>query len=293
MAAAENPSKKPRLDGEAALPALPEGPVIYNQLVLLGDSLFQFSSKVSDGFSFHGAIQDLCMRRLDVINRGFSGWNTKNVVRYLEKIFPPRSEATPRIEYLLVLLGANDAALELDTASQHVDEEDYRSNLKTIITHPNITAHSPKILLVTPPPLDEIMAEMQDKEKHGQAVRQAAVSAKYSDIARQVAADVPGTVLIDLQKAIMEAAIAATPDLDDKGLSKAGLPLGYPGSVRGGLEQMLPDGLHMSGQAYRVFFDAVKEHIGPFPEDNETGFVLPGWRKTNPVNHKGEKIYEE
>lgn len=192
-----------------------------------------------------------------------------------------------------MLLGANDAALELDTASQHVDEEDYRSNLKTIITHPNIVAHSPKILLVTPPPMDEIMAEKVDKEKHGRACRDAAVSARYSEIARQVAADVPGTVLVDLHAAIMKAAIAATPDLDDKGLGKAGLPLGYPGSIRGGLEQMLPDGLHMSGQAYRVFFDAVKEHIGPFPEDDEAGFVLPGWRKTNPVNHKGEKIYED
>ena len=65
-------------------------------------------------------------------------------------------------------------------------------------------------------------------------------------------------------------AISMTPDYDP-----AGLPLGYgDGAKRGALEQLLPDGLHLSGGAYRVFFDIVKDHIS-LPEDY---FVYPDWR---------------
>lgn len=39
-------------------PAVPEGPMPYNQVVLLGDSLFQNSTQILDGFCFQGALQD-------------------------------------------------------------------------------------------------------------------------------------------------------------------------------------------------------------------------------------------
>ena len=185
--------------------------------------------------------------------------------------------------------------LELDTTSQHVDEEEYRSGLKKIITHPNITAHKPKILLVTPPPIDELRSEECDKPGHGRACREAAVSARYSEIARQVAADVAGTTLIDLQKALMDEAVSMTPGLDSNGRDENGRPLGYPGGKRGGLEHLLPDGLHLSGHAYRVFFKTVQPHIGPFPSEgpgSDEGYVFPAWRKANPTNHKGERIYD-
>lgn len=39
-------------------PAVPEGPMTYNQVVLLGDSLFQQSTQILDGFCFQGALQD-------------------------------------------------------------------------------------------------------------------------------------------------------------------------------------------------------------------------------------------
>jgi len=105
---------------------------------------------------------------------------------------------------------------------------------------------------------------------HKEICRKAAVSAQYSETARQVAAEVPGVVLVDLQKTLMEKAISMTPDYDPSGPQ-----LGYPeGGKRGALEQLLPDGLHMSGEAYKVFFDIVKSHI-TLPDG---GFVHPDWR---------------
>ncbi|KAI1074689.1 SGNH hydrolase [Whalleya microplaca] len=247
----------------------------YNQIVLFGDSLFQFSSEVKEGFSFQGALQSFCMRYLDVINRGFSGYNSKNALELLPQIFLPPSSSNPRIEYLLVLFGANDACLPIPTNTQGVPVDQYKDNLTKIITHEHVKAHHPKILLVTPPPIDEIrMTELDLAAGHPQVTRQAAISAAYSETARKVAAENPGVVLIDLQKAIMDEAIATTTDFD---ASKP--PLGYPGGKRGALAQLLPDGLHMSGSAYKILFEIVKPHIGPF-SDGTT--VFPAWRVLNP-----------
>ncbi|KAI0976289.1 SGNH hydrolase-type esterase domain-containing protein [Xylaria arbuscula] len=248
----------------------------YNQIVLFGDSLFQLSSDINQGFSFQGALQHVVMRGLDVINRGFSGYNTNNALQLLPQIFLPPAPTNPRIEYLLVLLGANDACLDTPTNTQRVPIDQYKENLIRIITHEHIKAHNPKILLITPPPLDEMQSFVTDIEKgHKEPTRKAAVSAQYSETVRQVAAELPGTVLIDLQKALMGKAISLTPDYDPSGPL-----LGHEGGKRGALEQLLPDGLHMSGDAYRVLFGLVKPHIS-LPEDY---FVYPDWRIMNPGN---------
>ncbi|KAI1433615.1 SGNH hydrolase [Xylaria sp. CBS 124048] len=247
----------------------------YNQIVLFGDSLFQGCSEAKGGFSFQGALQHLCMRKLDVINRGFSGYNTNNALELLPEIFLPPSATNTRIEYLLVLLGANDACLPVETSSQGVPIDQYKENLIKIITHEHIKAHNPKILLVTPPPLDEFQSLRTDLANgHKEAVRKAAVSARYSETARQVAAEVPGVILIDLQKELMQKAVDMTPDFDPSGPQ-----LGYPGGKRGALEHLLPDGLHMNGEAYKVLFDIVAPHI-ELPIDT----VYPDWRIMNPGN---------
>ncbi|KAK1660048.1 SGNH hydrolase-type esterase domain-containing protein [Colletotrichum godetiae] len=250
---------------------------LYSQVVLFGDSLFQLSSTPQDGFSFQAALQDHCMRRLDVINRGFSGYNTTDALGVLPDLFPPPSATTPKIDYILVLLGANDACLPIPTNSQQVPLEQYKQNLRDILTHPTIRAHNPKILLVSPPPLDEIRMLERDLEKgHGQASRSAAVSKTYSDAALSIAAEVPGVVPIDLHEAVMRRAESMT-----IGSSRSSLPLGHPGGERGGLEVLIPDGLHLGGEGYRVLFELVKPHIGPFDQSRED-YRYPDWKILNP-----------
>ncbi|KAI0180018.1 SGNH hydrolase [Hypoxylon sp. FL1284] len=245
----------------------------YNQVVLFGDSLFQYASALKDGFSFQGALQNQCIRYLDVVNRGFSGYNTANALKVLPQVFLPPSPSNPRVEYLLVLFGANDACIDIPTNNQRVPIEKYKENLVKIITHDHVKAHNPKILLVAPPPLDQIrITELDLANGHPQATREAENSARYCEVVRTVAAET-GVTLIDLQKAVMEKAIALTPDFD-----ASGPLLGYPNGKRGALEQLIPDGLHMSGEAYEVLFGLVQPHIGPFPEGK---FVYPDWRTMN------------
>lgn len=169
--------------------------------------------------------------------------------------------------------------MPLPTNHQHVPLAKFKTNLSRIITHPIITAHKPKIFLVTPPPLDQIrITELDRAIGHPAATRQTKVSAAYSEAVRQVAAEHPGVTLIDLWKALMDTAIAKTP-----GFKPGGPLLGDPESgTRGYLEHLLPDGLHLSAESYRIFYDLIKPHIGSewagTREEDRVGYVLPDWR---------------
>jgi lysophospholipase L1-like esterase len=181
------------------------------------------------------------------------------------------------------LLGANDAVVPLPTTTQHVPIDRYKENLIKIITHPIIRGHNPKILLVTPPPLDEIRTtELDLAWGHAESTRQSKISAEYSQKARDVAAEVPGVVLIDLWQAVMDKAISMTDSF-----AVGGPLLGSPEcGQQGGLKDLLPDGLHMSGDAYRVFYDIVAPHIGAewdlLPEGDCSGYLHPTWMQLRP-----------
>lgn len=106
-------------------------------------------------------------------------------------------------------------------------------------------------------------------------------SAAYSQAVRDIAAEYPDSVtLIDLWKSIMDVAVAKTPGFE----ATEGRPLlGDPeGGVRGYLEQLLPDGLHMNSEAYQIFYDLLKGHFGKewagTPDEDKVGYLLPDWR---------------
>ena len=185
-----------------------------------------------------------------------------------------------------MLLGANDASLPVETNRFHVPLEQYKENLGKIINHPHIKAHQPKIILVTPPPVNELkLAEADTAQGHPCAIRTVPVSATYCETARQVARENPGVALVDLHKAILEKAISMAPGDYVEG----GPVLGSPENGKaGGLTTLLPDGLHMNGDAYRVFYDALIPHIDEPPASEEPevtkDYPFPIWFELNPPN---------
>ncbi|KFH48994.1 hypothetical protein ACRE_001840 [Hapsidospora chrysogenum ATCC 11550] len=157
----------------------------YPQFVLLGDSLIKNSVDTQNEFSFQAALQSLCIRRMDVINRGLSGYTTRSILQYIDDIFPEPTATSPKIKYL----------------------------------------------------------------------------------------------------AIMDKAISMAPDDYQPG----GPWLGCPENGKaGGLTTLLPDGVHMNGDAYRVFFDTIRPHVGKEWEDlpHEEGWVYPGWEVVNEVHRQ-------
>lgn len=52
---------------------------------------------------------------MDVVNRGLSGWNTNNVLKYMDDIFHQPNLTTPKIKYLV---SAIRRSLELRLATR-------------------------------------------------------------------------------------------------------------------------------------------------------------------------------
>lgn len=175
------------------------------------------------------------------------------------------------------MIGANDAVLPYSPTSQHVPIDEYKENLVKIINHPRIKEDKPKILLVTPPPVDELKHAILDREGGYPSTRRtSATTASYAEKVREVVRENPGVVLIDLWKAIMDEAIAMAKD----DYQPDGPWLGCPENGKsGGLDTLLPDALHMNGHAYEVFYETIRPHIEKEWEGLplDSGFVYPHW----------------
>ncbi|XP_073145342.1 GDSL esterase/lipase At5g62930 [Henckelia pumila] len=119
------------------------------QVVLFGDSITQRSFE-SGGWG--AALANIYSRKVDVVLRGYGGYNTRWAVFLLHHLFPLGSATPPTA--VTIFFGANDAALLGGTGEkQHVPMEDYKENLRTMVQH--IKSWSPKtlVVLISPPPI--------------------------------------------------------------------------------------------------------------------------------------------
>lgn len=96
-----------------------------------------------------------------------------------------------------VWFGANDAALP--GYEQHVAPEQYRRNLISIITHPVVKAQCPRIILITPPPVDEYA--LADSGMGG--ARTAEHTKLYADTAVEVGKEL-GVAVLNIWACLME-----------------------------------------------------------------------------------------
>ena len=71
--------------------------------------------------------------RCDVINRGFSGYNSRWCRHVAPQLFSA-AEAEPEVALVIVLLGANDSNSAANTA-QHVPSGEFRDNMAAIVGH--------------------------------------------------------------------------------------------------------------------------------------------------------------
>ncbi|KAL0356097.1 UNVERIFIED_CONTAM: GDSL esterase/lipase [Sesamum radiatum] len=120
------------------------------QMVLFGDSITQQSFR-SGGWG--AALADIYSRKVDVVLRGYSGYNTRWALFMLNQIFPLGSAKPPAA--VTIFFGANDAArLEGTGKRQHVPVEEYKENLRKMIQHIKSGSPNTLVVLITPPPID-------------------------------------------------------------------------------------------------------------------------------------------
>ncbi len=149
--------------------------------------------------------------------------------------------------------------------------------MKGIINHPHVTAHNPTILIVTPPPVNEVHLEAEDFKKGYAAVtRRQSVTAKYAEAIRDIAVEFKDrqVLLVDLWAALMKEGARLTP-----GFVEGEALLGSVESGdSSGLRTLLADGVHLTGSAYKIFLEEVLALLGAKMEEghfNAAPWVFP------------------
>ena len=80
---------------------------------------------------------------------------------------------------------------------------DYKQYLKAIAQHPSVAAHNPRLILITPPPINEYKLEESDLVKGLTDPRRTAEhTKKYADACREVAKEL-GVAVLDIWSIMM------------------------------------------------------------------------------------------
>lgn len=152
--------------------------------------------------------------------------------------------------------------------------ENYKKNIVALLERWSSIAQHPTILLVTPPPINEIQLEEQDFQKgYSTLTRLQDNTSKYAAAVREIATEWKdrNVVLVDLWKAMVEKAVQLSPDnsndIDTIGTKRAGDDKA--------MRTLLVDGLHLSSEGYKIFLNEVIPLVGK--EWKEEPFDSPSW----------------
>jgi isoamyl acetate esterase len=235
---------------------------MYPSFILFGDSITQGCNS-----TLLAALSDHYSRRLDVLNRGFSGYNTAMATPVLNQFFPsdPPSSSTSNCRLMTIFFGANDATIPGDP--QHVTLDDYREYLRQMACHEGVRIHGTKVIFITPPPVDEWQLDTPNRNAEHTAI--------YAGACREVAYDL-GLPCLDLWSIFMK-----------KAGWKAGEGLSHMIGSRKApksqvLAELLSDGLHLTEKGYHVWFEELVRLIERnLPDDvpEKIPWVFPSWNE--------------
>lgn len=225
----------------------------YKKFLLFGDSIteFAFNSRAQEGesdqFALGAALCNDYTRKLDIVQRGFSGYNS----RWGLKILPRVLENEQNIVLSTIFFGSNDACLG---GHQRVPMEEYASNTRKMISM--LREKNIKPILVGPGLIDQERFEAPRKEEVERGyIRTNESFEAYSNKLQQIATEdkIP---FVDLNTAFRREGGENWRDL-------------------------FRDGLHFSGKGYEIFYNELLKSIRiHYPELAPECIPtrLPGWR---------------
>jgi lysophospholipase L1-like esterase len=168
---------------------------------MLGDSLTQTC------FEGWGAgLANTYQRRVDILNRGMSGYNTRWFLQYAQDHGVWNE---PGVVLVTIFFGANDASLAVENPHAHVPLDEYTDNLQTLIQQCQKHYPHAKILMIGPPPVHHEQRLAFQKQRYGEKAtgvleRTLGNTGAYAEACQQIAnqLDVP---LVELYTSMQEA----------------------------------------------------------------------------------------
>ncbi|SPO39528.1 uncharacterized protein PSFLO_05009 [Pseudozyma flocculosa] len=231
---------------------------MQGKVYLIGDSLTQFSW-TSNGLA--AVLADRYQRRLDVINRGFSGYNSTIVTGFVERL--AREGDLDGVKLVTIWLGANDSVLPGEARA--VDPQTYSSNLVRLVS---LLPADARVLLLTPPPF--CAAARAEHERANPDVvaakdREEGHTRLYSSACLRAADEVRGSrgtvAAVELCYLMEDEAVRRYGDRDE------------------GLKKFLHDGVHLTQEGYKIVSNAVVQAIERhFPDLDAASMRFPDWK---------------
>lgn len=220
--------------------------LVWPRVLLFGDSITQFSFQQG---GWGAALAHRLVRKCDVLNRGFSGYNSRWARIILPRLIGSgRDLDSPAA--VTVFFGANDSALKDENPKQHVPLDEYAGNLRSMVQYlQSVGVPESRVILITPPPLCEAAWEKECIAQGHKLNRVNAVVGEYASACVQVAQDC-GTDVLNLWALMQE-------DSQD-------------------FSAYLSDGLHLSPEGSEFLFS----HLWPLIEGKVASLplLLPHWQ---------------
>lgn len=226
--------------------------------VTFGDSITQ-QGFIVEKSGWVSMLADYWTRKVDVINRGYSGYNTRLGLRMVRDVVIPLNPA-----FVTVFFGANDACIE--GTLHHVPLQEYISNMDAIVTILKQELPSSTIILITPPPVDETTLIEMNRQK-GKSIlkdRNQENTRRYVDAVKDLGQKY-GLSVIDLFSVLH-----GNIDVNAAADSSVEMP-----------KDFLSDGLHLNERGNRALFHSlVNEITTKYPDQWNTARMdmdQPGW----------------
>lgn len=186
-------------------------------------------------------------RTADVINRGFSGYNSRWCRVVIDRLIPCKNAS--QLAAVVISLGANDSWTPIPNCphNQHVPLSEFENNMKAIVNHFLMAGvDCERVILCTPTPYDSIgWSQFKQGTQHQTKTNEQV--AEYAQAIRTVASEMHVT-LIDIHDAFL---------------------LWQP------FEELFIDGLHFAKPGARLFYQTLQPTVDR---------LVKSFRKTDCLN---------
>ncbi|NXN94269.1 IAH1 esterase, partial [Rhinopomastus cyanomelas] len=225
--------------------------LLWPRVLLFGDSITEYAFQENGWGTF---LAERLVRKCDVVNRGLSGYNTRWAKLILPRLISKSAGAESTVA-VTIFFGANDSSLKELNPKQHVPLDEYAANLKSMIQYlKSVDITEDKIILITPPPLQESAWEKECLAKGYELNRRNATTGEYAQACVQVARAC-GTDVLDLWTLMQE---------------------------NQDFSSYLSDGLHLSTKGNRFLaaelWSRLEKRLSALP------LLLPYWRDVDNMN---------
>jgi len=235
---------------------------LTKSILLLGDSITQGGTQPG-GFS--QLLSQAYIRKLDVINRGYGGYNVKFLYEIVKQMVVEKgTKGLSEAALVVLFIGANDSTDAVLNPRQHVPIPLYKEKTAAILSL--FPADTPKILITPPPGQPERFSALIGQAKPDRTM---AVTKQYASAILEVGQAL-GVPVVDLFEEFEK----------------------IPESE---WDSLFSDGLHLTPAGYQILYSALMAVIKTkYPElDPETmPMVFPGWETIDLDNYEEAMKYK-